>query len=607
MMQWKNNDNRSVVKRPKLKQLLLFAAVLLVPITAVIIQATQMSRYRAREMQADAAQQVGQLMIDELSQITFGAYSWYVAAVLAETEASIDIPRNIVVIGIQEDGQLTWLWDRDAAACDRDSADEDTVSAQRQFDAARDALAEGRQSDARQIYSELIGDMSSNRSNCGVPDWAGAAVGLLNLAPGSMRAAILERITSELAHPVNRYHAAQLRLVLGLLAESSDPTVQTRAETLSALTYQRSTEFDDLGDVQRRYPSFNIEPGSWQAYEASSLWLVGMSSLGPESSPPILVVDARSLLQSAVPSAARLEIVLGTGEGLPLDDRLMGLRVSIPAESSTSFVGAAQDLPSMQETTVALAILLALFGAYFLWRDTNRDRAIAELRAQFVSGVSHELKTPLTSIRMFAETIQIADEAGIDTTEKRAEYLDTIIRESERLTRLLNNVLAFSQIERGRRNYQMQREDLRQIVDNAVDMLRFPLHEKGFTLDVSKPDKLPLVAADRDAIEQAILNLLSNAIKYSGNSRRIELAVSLEESEAVISVRDHGIGIPEKERTRIFDSFYRVSGNESQAISGTGLGLAIVDHIVRAHGGSIAVESELEKGSAFYIRLPIED
>jgi signal transduction histidine kinase len=292
---------------------------------------------------------------------------------------------------------------------------------------------------------------------------------------------------------------------------------------------------------------------------------------------------------------------------LPLSGRLVGLFVAIPPGSLLETNQVRPDLPSFYEVTVGLSIFLAIFGAYLLWRDVRRENSVAQLRTEFVSGVTHELKTPLTSIRMFAETLQIAEESGVDTAEKRAEYVETIIRESERLTRLLNNVLAFAQIERGERAYYMQSVDLRNVVEEAESMIRLSLEENGMQLEVSIVGDVPVIAADDDAMLQAVLNLLSNAIKYSGKSRRIGLSLYREGSNAVIAVTDHGVGIPGAEQKLIFESFYRVrGGDESQAVSGTGLGLAIVSDIALAHGGSVSVESNVGDGSTFFIRIPVD-
>jgi signal transduction histidine kinase len=228
---------------------------------------------------------------------------------------------------------------------------------------------------------------------------------------------------------------------------------------------------------------------------------------------------------------------------------------------------------------------------------------VAELRSRFVSSVSHELKTPLTAIRMFAETLRLR----ATKPETQAEYLDTIVNESERLTRLLNNVLDFTKIERGTKTYRREPHNLAEIVESSVRAIRYPLEQRRFELRVDVNDGIPPVNVDRDAIEQAILNLLTNAMKYSGDSHEIELRLHSQDSEAVIDVADRGVGIEPAERARIFEQFYRVRAPENQNIPGTGLGLTLVNHIAKAHGGRVVVESEPGVGSTFSIHLPLDE
>jgi signal transduction histidine kinase len=202
---------------------------------------------------------------------------------------------------------------------------------------------------------------------------------------------------------------------------------------------------------------------------------------------------------------------------------------------------------------------------------------------------------------MFAEMLQMR---GYSDPKIHDEYLETIVNESERLTRLLNNVLDFSRIERGQKNYRLEPASLAEVIQSAVRTIQYPLTDQGFKLGLNISD-VPPVAVDRDAIQQAVLNLLTNAMKYSGKCRDIELRLTSENDTALIQVVDYGIGIPEKEQKRIFEKFYRAQVKENRAISGTGLGLALVAHIAEAHGGSVDVQSKLGGGSTFTLRLPI--
>ena len=260
-----------------------------------------------------------------------------------------------------------------------------------------------------------------------------------------------------------------------------------------------------------------------------------------------------------------------------------------------------------QRAFYSIALLLVvgftLFGGYLLWRDVQREVRLARLRSQFVSGVSHELRTPLTSIRMFAETLLHRGPADRETHD---EFLGTIVDESNRLSRLLGNVLEFSAIEGGKRQYQMQPRDLAEIVQAAVRAIQQRLDAEQFVLEMALDEGLPPVPLDGDAIEQAVLNLLTNAMKYSGDSRRIDLGLSRDDGNAVISVSDGGMGIRPSEQRRIFESFFRSDSPAVEEIPGTGLGLTLVEHIVTAHGGFVELESAPGQGSTFTLHLPLE-
>jgi signal transduction histidine kinase len=204
---------------------------------------------------------------------------------------------------------------------------------------------------------------------------------------------------------------------------------------------------------------------------------------------------------------------------------------------------------------------------------------------------------------MFAETLR---EGRIEQEGARKEYLDTIVNESERLTRLVDNVLDFSRIERGQKTYRLRPISLEAVVRAAARAVQYPLTSQGFRLTMDVDEGLPRARGDPDALEQAVLNLLTNAIKYSGDSREIGLQLRRVGDGAEIQVVDRGIGIPPEEQERIFGKFYRVPTRENELLPGTGLGLTLVEHVARAHGGRVAVESRPGAGSTFSIRIPLE-
>ena len=377
---------------------------------------------------------------------------------------------------------------------------------------------------------------------------------------------------------------AGLHRVAGTTSAHQARIAEALDELEHALTLQR--------DIRVLASSWETVPGAWLPH-GKPLWLVGVRPADTSTDATVVAVRAASV--NADTRAPRL--VAGAEEGEWLGTRFPGVKVRLlPLEAAP--VGL---LRVFSAAALAIVLALTLLGGYLLWRDVEREMRLGVLRSQFVSSVSHELKTPLTAIRMFAETLLL----GRADASTRTEYLETIVNESERLTRLLNNVLDFSKIEEGRRVYRREPTALAPIVQLAARAIEYPLAQHGFVLKVEVEEGLPPVHVDADALEQAILNLLTNAMKYSGSGRRISLRLSRVGGDAVISVADEGIGIPMAEQARIFEKFYRVQTAESQRIPGTGLGLTLVDHIVRAHDGSIRVDSVPGRGSVFALHLPI--
>jgi len=303
--------------------------------------------------------------------------------------------------------------------------------------------------------------------------------------------------------------------------------------------------------------------------------------------------------------AVRADAGLSTREtagNLPLGDPFPRLRLRLPASYDALAGEEFQTRERFLWAALALVLAATFFAGFVSWTDMRREIASAKVRTEFVESVTHELRTPLASIRMFAETLRHRAPAD---GPMQAECLDTIIGESERLARLVDNVLDFSKIEQGRKIYRLAPVELARVVEAVVRTMRYPLERKRFSLEVVVSPDLPAVTADADALEQAILNLLSNAVKYSGEAREIRLRVDRDGDDAVIRVEDKGVGIAPEEHRRIFERFYRAPAPASGETTGAGLGLTLVEHIARAHGGSVTVESAPGQGSTFSIRLPI--
>jgi signal transduction histidine kinase len=239
-------------------------------------------------------------------------------------------------------------------------------------------------------------------------------------------------------------------------------------------------------------------------------------------------------------------------------------------------------------------------GLYLLIR-VSWDIRWLHLRSDFVSGVSHEFKTPLSLIRLYSETLEDGDREF--SSEERRGYIRIIIRETQRMSRLIENVLSFSRMERSQhQGIQLQPGNLADTVKQTVDEYSDYLNSQDFKVTFSLQSHLPPVYFNREQVSQIILNLLENATKYSGSSRRICLNIWAQDGEAVVEVQDFGLGIPTEEQAKVFQPFYRIQqGGEK---GGCGLGLYLADQVMKEHGGRIELESEPNKGSRFRLIFP---
>ena len=301
-----------------------------------------------------------------------------------------------------------------------------------------------------------------------------------------------------------------------------------------------------------------------------------------------------------------LAISSGWGNGKPevsqtLDDPFRGLAMGIKFQGTTA---EAIGNRFVRESMLILGVLSVLMigGLVLTYRSVNKQVALARLKSDFVSNVSHELRTPLALIRLYAETLELG---RITTQEKKLEYYSIIRKESERLTALINNILDFSRIEAGRKEYDFRETDIAELVRNTLDSYRYQIEQQGFALEEQIDPSIPPVRVDREAIARALVNLVNNALKYSDRDKF--LGVKLYRANAVLKLEvvDRGIGIDRNDQTRIFEKFYRTGDPLVHNTKGSGLGLSLVQHITHAHGGHVEVESAPGRGSKFTMTLPL--
>jgi signal transduction histidine kinase/tetratricopeptide (TPR) repeat protein len=417
-----------------------------------------------------------------------------------------------------------------------------------------------------------------------------------------------------------------------------------RPEDASALAEEAramSANLEWLGTVEREGPTLAARlrggegAGETRTYAAPGrqALLLAYQALGAEGPTPLLLgveldpgVLARDVFQPLCASLSASEEVIvrvldaegavvarGAGDGATTLEGgpsaaapLAGLGWRLDVSRSRAAVQAARrNRLLLYSALIGLTLLSAVAGAMATIRYVERNLELAKMKSDFLSNITHELKTPLTSIKMYGEMLA----AGrLRTEEKRKEYAEHIVREGDRLQKLIENVLDFARQDSGQHEYVLAEEDVADTVSEAVDLFRLSAKARGFDLFVELPPvgKHPPVDLDRDAVVRSVLNLLSNAVKYSTDRRRITVSVKRENREAMaISVEDQGIGIAAEDLERIFDRFYRAGDENTRGISGAGLGLSLVDHIVRAHQGQIEVESEKGQGSTFTISLPV--
>ena len=633
------------------RQVVLFLVAVVLPSAVLVVlgirlisQQREIQRSRLADDRRAALSEAGSLVLAELEDVE--------ALILGALEESLSLPsRDYPHPGVRfvariEDGRVLLPWEENPSVVEARRALSDPDFAQRIRDGQRAELGRGDLASASQTYQDAIRDFRSETQRAfarmllarslavdGRTEVAEQAYVELLATPGS--------VVDEHGVPFALYAASRLRewevaseevtrrlqseVELGdwrspstlyllrdlLSADGRTPVAldEERIELESALAVQRDYS---LLVTSRSPPNRNGQPApAWFGIGPGD-WLAKV--IGPAGAEPTAVVAvsadamARRVSGNEVLRASTvgaLEISLETAaEGTPLGVARPDFTATFLEPPQTAL----ERILGLQNAFFFVALLLVLsitlFGGYLLLHGVRREMRVAELQSDFVSSVSHELKTPLTAIRMFAETLR--SRAAPDPA-MTAEYLDTIVGESERLTRLLNNVLDISQMEQGQKIYFREPTSLAEIAARAARAVEYPLSRDGFRLDLEIDDQLPPVSVDGDSVEQAVLNLLTNAMKYSGTSREISLSLGRRNGHAVIAVSDRGVGVPPEAQSRLTEKFYRVRSPENERVPGTGLGLTIVEHTARAHGGHLTLESAVGEGSTFSIHLPMEE
>jgi signal transduction histidine kinase len=568
-----------------------------------------------------------QRVVDEQRRLVSEGRQWLLARVDRIRRAAIApeavLPAEVALVAQVDGATLILPWESSRPDSDLQQAPfRDLVAAgeRLEFGGARldEAIAAYRRASrasrlpAQQAFAELLAARALSK--------AGRAPEAAALAKGAL--ALPANVVDDQAIPLAVY-AARLIVESGgrsepglgraLAALSDAPTIGPAAiymardvalklgdRELATRLDRRIRDIEQALALRDRFSTLGVLAGDaatpvWHTFGTDPPWLIGVFDAGER---PLLTAVRQDAVLAVPPDG--LEFV-SPPAGESLGPVFPTLRVALSPDRAAALASAHRTQRPLYLATLLVVVSVALSGAYLFWRDVQRDIHVAEMRSQFVSSVSHELKTPLTAIRMFAETLL---GRRMDPSIQH-EYLETIVNESERLTRLLDNVLDFSKIESGNKAYHAVPQPLGEVVRGAAKAMHYAFTQQGFDLRIAVDDRIPLVAVDADAIQQAVLNLLSNAMKYSGDARVVEISLSRDGDDAVIAVVDHGVGIAAGEHQRIFEKFYRVHNDSTARVAGTGLGLTLVDHVARGHGGRVCVESSPGEGSRFAIRLPL--
>jgi len=254
--------------------------------------------------------------------------------------------------------------------------------------------------------------------------------------------------------------------------------------------------------------------------------------------------------------------------------------------------------------TIITLVIVLISGAVLISRTIAYEMAVLKLKSDFVSSVSHEFKSPLTSIKALAERLR---DGKVKDPERMKQYFSVITQDATRLTHLVRNILDFSKIEEGKKEYEFEKTDLAHLMKQHITDFQKDEIAKGVKIQTKISEDIPHLYVDKDALSRAINNLLDNASKFSPDKKEISIHVRKDKTNVIIEIRDRGIGIPTNELDRIFDKFYQGRNTLRQSAQGTGLGLTLVKHTVEAHGGRVAVKSRVGEGSTFSVILPIHE
>ena len=374
---------------------------------------------------------------------------------------------------------------------------------------------------------------------------------------------------------------------------------------------------DELRHLHRAYHGQSYLVSYWQRVVDGRPYLVvawhDIGRIVKEAMPSLFAETSTSSRMNVVDEDGRIIYAppLRSGEftvGVRFPTTLYGWRVQVSPGASDELTVRVQNRAMLELVMVVLSCGVIVLGVAVILLAAERERRISAAKSDFVANVSHELKTPLALVRLFAEMLQ---SGRVASDEKRQQYLDIIVSESERLSALIENVLDFARVERGRQAYELAEGDVGEAVARAVNVYRYRAEREGVDLVTDLEAGLPLARIDDRAVQLAVINLLDNALKYAPGGEVVTVQARRERGSVVVRVVDRGPGVPPEERERIFERFVRGSTARvpvgGRPTRGSGIGLALVKHIAESHGGRAWVEPRPGDGSgaSFAVSIPI--
>lgn len=324
----------------------------------------------------------------------------------------------------------------------------------------------------------------------------------------------------------------------------------------------------------------------------------------------VILTDEKGQILLANPSARRLFKIDSRPEGkMPIEvirnasvqdiiNSILSDRVRIKTDEISVYL---PDERLLQVNCVRIKKEGSGEGALLVFHDITELRRLENIRKDFVANVSHELRTPISSIKGYAETLL---EGALEDKKNAKEFVSIIHQDSDRLAKLIEDLLDLSKVESGKHRMAFTAVDIRSIIKRAVSILEGAAKAKKQSIKINTGQELPMALGDEAQLSQVFINLIDNAVKYTPEGGRIEISARSQDGSLHIDVTDTGIGIPDEDIPRIFERFYRVDKARSRELGGTGLGLSIVKHIVQAHCGAVQVKSELGRGSTFSFTIP---